>query len=61
MRTDTVTILACGPAETVPDLVTDHTPATIAGPDDPFSAASEAANCERILGSRRHGLTAATA
>ena len=28
---------------------------------DPFSAAAESANCARLLGERRHGLTATSA
>jgi thioredoxin reductase len=41
------------------DLVAEDTGLAVERRAGPFSAASEAANCERVLGDRRHGLTTA--
>ena len=39
------------------DLVAEDVRLAVERRRDPFSAATEAANCERLLGDRRHGLT----
>jgi thioredoxin reductase len=42
------------------DLVAEDVRLAVERRREPFSAASEAANCERLLGERRHGLTPIT-
>ena len=43
------------------DLVTEDARRAVARRADPFSPASEAGNCDRVLGQRRHGLDGMTA
>jgi hypothetical protein len=56
VRTTRSVWVACPSNEEAPVAIAPLEPTGADGPNEWFSAAAEAANCQRVLGDRRHGL-----